>query len=304
MNRQYRLSTLMSFDADENYPRISFSEPEEEIETESDSISWDDNDDEDIDNTAKHPYRGEYRRSRHDEVLYVFVHDPNSHPDDEKIIYLNENKTSYLKINHLPQSLTEFGALNFEEMFNLHPKNKHSIIMYKEEVEVNRWQQSYLKTPPITDDILNKRSYMYSGFDTTNNNIELPEQFQIYYDYVKSIDNRYNQVVVNWYQDQNDYIAYHADCETGMIENAEILMISLYPTINHKLKNYGDDHRSFSIIPKCKKTSCLYDEVCIQARHGTMITMCGDTQKDFKHSIKKEYHEVSPRISISFRQFN
>lgn len=37
------------------------------------------------------------------------------------------------------------------------------------------------------------------------------------YEYVKKIDERYNQVIVNWYEDENDYIAPHSDCQIGMI---------------------------------------------------------------------------------------
>ena len=37
-------------------------------------------------------------------------------------------------------------------------------------------------------------------------------------------------------------------------------------------------------------------------KHGLIITMCGNTQKEFKHGIEKTDHSVVPRISLSFRQ--
>jgi hypothetical protein len=118
--------------------------------------------------------------------------------NSEEIIYLNETKTSYIKIGRLPEDLKTYTINNFDEMFSLHPLKRHKIIFYRKELEVHRWQQSYLQTPNHEMDILNKRSYMYSGFDMSKNNDQLPQLFQNYYDYMKSLDEKYNQIVVNW----------------------------------------------------------------------------------------------------------
>lgn len=159
--------------------------------------------------------------------------------------------------------------------------------MYQEEVEVNRWQQSYLHTPLC---IPKHRSYMYSSFDTSSNTISLPSSFQPYYDYIVNQDDQYNQVVANWYQDENDYISPHSDCELGMIPDAEIAIISLYES--------PYDHRVLNIIPKNKEKGFN-----IPLKHGLIVTMCGNTQKEFKHGIKKSEKTVPRRISLSFRQF-
>lgn len=218
---------------------------------------------------------------------------------NEKIIYLNENKTAYLKVEYLPHSLIKYGEDNYEKMFNLHPQDKHKIIMGKEEKSVHRWQQSYLKTPPHTEELLENRSYMYSGYDMTKNNDELPKYFQKYYDFMVQKNKAYNQVVVNWYQDGNDFIAYHANCESGMIPDAEIATISLYGIIDDEDSSL---YRTFSVIPKDTNVDHLYEKVNILARNGTIITMCGATQKDFKHGIEKEDQWVQSMISICFRQ--
>jgi alkylated DNA repair dioxygenase AlkB len=188
-----------------------------------------------------------------------------------------------------------YARYTFCELFKLHPKEKHKIIMYNEEVAVNRWQQSYLKTPDHSKDLLERRSYMYSGFDTSNNNMKLPDQFNQFYDYMVSLDNKYNQVSINWYENKNDYIAYHADCEEGMIADAEISTLSLY--------DYEENYRTFSIIPSSRSVDYIYDSVNILAKQGMIITMGGDMQKYFKHGIKSEDNYKSPRISMSFRQF-
>jgi alkylated DNA repair dioxygenase AlkB len=209
----------------------------------------------------------------------------------------SESESSYLKIFDLPDDLKKYALANFDQMFNSHPPDRHRIIMFKQEHEVNRWQQSYLRTPRYTDQQLNSTSYMYSGFDTKENNSNLPELFQVFYDHMVSMDNRFNQVVINWYQDENDYIEYHSDCEIGMIPGAEIGVLSLYSDLN--------DQRVFGLL--AKPTTCTgFSKINIIATHGTVISMCGDTQKHFNHGVERiqgSGHKFGPRISISFRQF-
>lgn len=218
---------------------------------------------------------------------------------DTEVIFLDNDSSSYIEINYLPDDLKKYTSENFKEMFDLHPTEKHKIIMYQKEVEVNRWQQSYLNTPKYEPDVLERQSYMYSGYDVSNNNHPLPKQFQIYYDYIKSIDEKYNQVVVNWYQNENDYIAYHSDCEIDMMPNARIIIISLYETetVDH------DKYRVFSVIPKNGEVNSIYKKINIRLYPGIMITMGGDFQKKFKHGIEPAEEESLARISLSFRQF-
>lgn len=85
---------------------------------------------------------------------------------------------------------------------------------------------------------------MYSGFNTEHNNDELPEEFVPFYEAIRRKDEKYNQVVANWYQDHNDYIAAHSDCQKGMIENASVCLVSLYGTEDPELYRY------LEVIPK------------------------------------------------------
>jgi alkylated DNA repair dioxygenase AlkB len=111
---------------------------------------------------------------------------------------------------------------------------------------------------------------------------------------MKDLDSKYNHVMANWYENKDDYISYHSDCEIGVVDDGEVSIISLYR---------GPKCRTLSIIPKNKSVDFCHDTVEIVMRHGSIVTMCGDMQKKFKHGIKKESDEVEPRISLSFRQF-
>jgi len=223
-------------------------------------------------------------------------------PNEQTTIYLNDAKTSYIKISRLPDELRKYAADNFNEMYNLHPKERHNIILRAEQVEVYRYQQSYLNTPRLYDpEVLKNKSYMFSSFDTSNNNNELPEQFNIFYDWIKSHDDRYNQVVANWYGTGDDWIAYHSDCEIGMVPCADITMISLYEKDD---QDNCSGYRTISFVPKDGVDS-IYDKINIVASHGLVITMCGDCsiQSKFRHGIEKTNLEVLPRIGLSFRQY-
>jgi alkylated DNA repair dioxygenase AlkB len=156
-------------------------------------------------------------------------------------------------------------------------------------------------TPTVNKGHVKTHSYMYSGYDDSKNNYMLPDLFEPYLQYMKSTDKLYNQVICNWYEDENDYIAPHSDCTRNMINNHKIALISLY-------KNKDPmNARVLDIIPKnhtLDDSKSLFDKISIHMYHGTIITMCGTTQNDFMHGIAKETDNKGNRISLSFRQMN
>ena len=216
---------------------------------------------------------------------------------ENKVIQLNASGTSYIYISYLPESLINYSNLQFNEMWNLHPKDKHRIIMYEKEVEVNRYSKSYLNT--YTDLSHTKHSsYMYSGFDTSLNNEQLPPIFDSIFEYIKTKDSNYNQVIVNWYEDGEDYISQHSDCCRGMIEDYKICIVSFYSPLHPNKKE--EEARTLKLLPK-SFTISLKSEYNIPLTNGMILEMCGNTQEEFTHGINKERNK-SKRISISFRQ--
>jgi len=202
------------------------------------------------------------------------------------------NKDFFITVNYLSDYLSKYSIINFKRMFIKHPNDRHKIIINGSEVETCRWQKSYLNTPKIKDDVLQgKGSYMYSGFDSSHNNEDLPEIFKPFYGYVKLLDQRYNQCSINWYQDEKDYISLHSDCTRNMVSNASICLLSLYES---------DDKSNFrNLIIKDKSTKKIQQ---ITLNHGMMIHMQGNMQNDFTHGILPSNEKQCPRISLSFRQ--
>jgi len=214
------------------------------------------------------------------------------------LIKLNDSGSAYITIDYLPEELMKINENTFDIMWNLHPTEKHKVINTGKEIDAYRYSQSYLNTPIIIPSVISgEDSYMYSGFDTTNNNLELPEVFQPYYNYMKNIDVKYNQVVANWYEDGKDYIAFHSDNQYNMISNPKVSIISFYSNDECNPDNF----RNFCIKPKPSIES-IENIYKIRMDHGTIITMHGNALDEYKHGIKKDNDNKSKRISLSFRQ--
>jgi alkylated DNA repair dioxygenase AlkB len=210
-----------------------------------------------------------------------------------RTIQLNESGTAYITLEYLPDNLLEQSIKNYDDMYVLHPENKFKIIMYSTEIETHRYQQSYLHTPEIDEKHISKHSYMYSGFDASKNNTDLPEIFKPYYEFMKAKDDKYNQAIVNWYDDNNDYIAEHADCTRKMLPNGKISIITFNKNVY--------ESRVLKVIPK-NGTNSLFDQLLINLHYGLILTMHGTCQDEFKHGIPVETEKRDSRISLSIRQ--
>ena len=242
----------------------------------------------------------------------ILNYDPATLQQDKSdIIHLTRDGSCWLKIEHLPTELAEYGLRCFDEMWQLHPEDRGKVMMHTGQVQSPRWHKSYLNTPKRNPDV--RTSYMFSGVRDADINDPLPALFQPFLDYLNSslkAGQTYNQVVGNWYADLKDYIAPHSDCEIGMIPDAMITTLTLNET-DVKVP------RCFVVKPKkdALNQNLLYSRVNIPLRHGVIITMGGRTQKLFRHSVPKtvvqtqdvdKLHlsdDVAKRISLSFRQF-
>lgn len=197
-----------------------------------------------------------------------------------QVIQLSEK--SYLTVEFLPDDLN----FNFTDLFYSHPKDRHKIIIHGKEIEVERWQKSYLNTPKISKCIKDgHKSYMYSGKNDAENNGPVPELFRELFNAIKQKDEKYNQLAINWYG-ETDSIALHSDCEIGMIEDYKIAILSLYYHPVHKILKLRSETQEFNVP--------LYNR--------SIVTMCGDTQKEFKHGVEKHLFNDNYRISMTFRQ--
>lgn len=211
-----------------------------------------------------------------------------------------------VEVFHLPEELRQKGKIHFEDMFSLCPVDKHRVVVKDYELEVKRYSQSYGKTPGITQLInsgqVNNRkyinSYMFSGIDDSHNNKELPKIFLPYLQYVKETfkDCDFNQVTVNWYNNGEDYIAFHKDCEIGMKGNKKICILTFTESDEEQ------ELRKLIFRPAQSENPSL-EETAIPLSHGSIVMFDSIVQRYFKHGIRKS-DSTTRRISLSFRQFS
>jgi hypothetical protein len=207
---------------------------------------------------------------------------------------------SYVQIYNADESLLRYIEKNFDDIFALHPvheNNQKSTIMHFDtkhetpqwsEIETKRWHKNYLNTPTF-DPERKHGNYMFSGKNGTEIETPLPQLLQPIYDVVKTLDQRFNQVGVNWYEG-NDLIPLHSDWTENMVDNYCIGVLSLY--------GKNDQTRKFRI----KKVRSS-ESISIEVGNGDLILMCGDFQNEYLHGVYKAADHESKRIGISFRQF-
>lgn len=210
----------------------------------------------------------------------------------------NLSPKSTIDVSYIPEELIQYANENFKRLFELHPEKRGAVIMFEQETPSARWYQSYMNTPEYDPKL--GYSYMFSGLKRDVQE-KLPDEFVPFLEYMNKglpKGEEYNQVVINWYENGEDYIAYHSDCEVGMQPNADIAMISLTPAPNTDVEH----SRIFKFVPK-KSEKTLYASLSFICRNGLLISMKGQTQTEFRHGVPKNPSHEYPRISITFRKF-
>ncbi len=165
----------------------------------------------------------------------------------------------------------------FEAIWNLKPTTRHTLRVYGKEVKQPRYTQGYL-----TD-------YYYSG--ALMKGIALPKELEELYSFAKRYDSRFNQILVNWYENGTHYIAAHSDDEPQLVNESPVLSISYGATRKFRIR----DKETKEIV-----TDLLLDD-------NTAIVMKGDFQKKYTHEIVKmsgkKGLECGRRINVTFRCF-
>jgi len=182
---------------------------------------------------------------------------------------------SHYSYGKLPERVMNY---DFDKLWEIHPKEKGTVKLYGKEIETPRYVQSYLK------------DYTFSGI--THKAEQLPKQFQKFMDEIAiPLNPNYNMVHVNWYEDGTNYIGPHSDDEKEMIEDSDILSISLGATRTFRIRE--------------KKTKKIIKD--LELKDGQYLIMGGEFQKHYTHEIVKingkKAKETKKRINLTFRCF-
>lgn len=99
------------------------------------------------------------------------------------------------------------------------------------------------------------------------------------------IQNDITFCLANKYKNGDDYIGWHSDDERDLVPNSPIASISLGAERDFQLK-------------KIQPNAPLITK---KLEHGSLLLMCGTTQKFYKHQVPKRKKITEERINLTFR---
>lgn len=188
-----------------------------------------------------------------------------------------------IEVSKLPKTLVK--KYSFKDLYNLKPKENGQVLLLDRKTKTHsvknifRAYTAYLNVPKFNPKA--KNSYMFLEQSNT-----VPKEFQPFIDYVKKIDLKYNQMVVNWYE-PNDFIELHKDCNFSFLtKSSPILCINLNET--------DDIYSTRSLILEHIKSKSIKSQPLLNNSYYVI-----KDNTNYKHCVPKG---AEKRISITFRQ--
>jgi alkylated DNA repair dioxygenase AlkB len=96
----------------------------------------------------------------------------------------------------------------------------------------------------------------------------------------------FNSVLLNYYRNGRDSVAWHSDKETVMGSHPIIASVSFGAVRSFDIRKKEDHHEKYSV----------------RLEHGSLLIMKGDLQSGWEHRIAKTTENIGPRINLTFRR--
>ena len=185
-----------------------------------------------------------------------------------KRIQLDENCFLRFWRKFLP--LEESNTI-FQKLLEL-PFEKVSTVMYDKAMDYPRL------FVVMTEENLKSDQYSLKKINYTKEVLYLKEKIE------KETNSKFNFVLIQLYRNGDDHISFHSDREV-IPGNSIIASLSFGETRRFVMKNIKNENikKEFDLI------------------NGSLITMEGETQIFWKHSIPKQKKVKNPRINLTFR---
>ncbi len=126
--------------------------------------------------------------------------------------------------------------------------------------------------------------YSFSG--TKNNPLPWTEELLRIKERVEPIAGiSFNSVLLNYYRDGNDSVAWHSDNEQVLGKRPVIASVSFGQPRKFDVRNKSDHSRKYSLT----------------LGNGSFLLMKGDLQQNWEHRIPKSTKPMQPRVNLTFR---
>jgi len=170
-----------------------------------------------------------------------------------------------------------------------------SIALMKDFISNVSWQQrtvtmygKQIITPRLTAWYGDKgKDYTFSGTKFA----PLPwtkELLQIRGKVEQIADVTFNTVLLNYYRDGNDSVAWHSDDEYELGIKPVIASVSLGQTRRFDVRHKTDHQKKYSV----------------NLENGSLLLMRGDLQHSWEHRIAKSTKPLKERVNLTFRIIN
>jgi alkylated DNA repair dioxygenase AlkB len=180
----------------------------------------------------------------------------------------------------LPPQVSLPDEAAFEHLWALHPAKRAQGRMFGELMDFPRYDQLY-----------GNHSYAFAGVDRQ----PAPVEDRFLQDVLAWVQQQqataedaalYTGLLVNWFDDGNDYIGEHRDAEKDMVQGMPIYSFS-----------YGQE-RAFVVSRKETKFRLV-----LPMRHNSLLVMGGAMQQHYKHSVPKRALSTCPgrRVNLTVR---
>ncbi|MEM1008293.1 MAG: alpha-ketoglutarate-dependent dioxygenase AlkB [Myxococcota bacterium] len=190
---------------------------------------------------------------------------------NHQVLSLDPNASLYH--TQLPAELNPTPE-KFEELWNMHPADFHTVTVHGKRVILPRWQQAY------------EKDYTFS--QNTSPALPLPPAFAPYLQWVRDhIHPPTNGLLMNWYAPEHKhYIGKHRDSTQGLVPQSPIITISLGGSRTLRMRPWrGKGFQDFPLV------------------HGDVYTIPYDTNLTWTHEIPHRAKDQGRRISITCRTF-
>ncbi|HEY8930045.1 MAG TPA: alpha-ketoglutarate-dependent dioxygenase AlkB [Mucilaginibacter sp.] len=151
-----------------------------------------------------------------------------------------------------------------------------------------RTQRMYDKdvlTPRLTAWYGDPEVYDYASLTQSKPNFWTPELLHIKALVEPFAGTHFNSVLLNYYRDGNDSVAWHSDREDVLGKNPIIASVSFGQVRSFDIRNKHDHSEKYSV----------------RLEHGSFLLMKAGLQENWEHRIAKSTKPMKARINLTFR---
>lgn len=184
----------------------------------------------------------------------------------------------------LPATLLEY----YPGLFNV----RQSEILLQKLINETPWKQKIVSmydkqvlTPRLTAWYADPQTYDYTSLRRSEPLNWTQELLMIKHCVETITKTKFNSVLLNYYRDGNDSVAWHSDNEKALGTHPVIGSVSFGQVRAFDIRNKKNHNEKHSI----------------RLENGALMIMKGDLQVNWEHRIAKSIRPMKPRVNLTFR---